>query len=79
MINGAIKLQGNDLRVYEAIAAMQGASSEKLSLILDLGTSTIERCIKTLKDNKLIAHRGSKKTGGYFPYDAAIDGKEPAQ
>ena len=23
--------------------------------------------------------RGSKKTGGYFPYDAAVDGKEPAQ
>ena len=78
-INGAIKLQGCDLRVYEAIVSEIGIGRDKLSAILDLGTTTIDRSIKYLKDNQLIAHRGSKKTGGYFPYDAAIDGKEQAQ
>ena len=65
-INGAIKLTENAQRVQRMIEDNPGVNSVQLAKELKLGTSTIDRAIRLLKDAKMIEHRGSKKTGGFF-------------
>ena len=65
-IKGAIKLTENVQRVQRMIENNPGINSVQLAKELKLGTSTIDRAIRLLKDAKMIEHRGSKKTGGFF-------------
>ena len=75
-INGTI----NFVKVVESvIGSVPGINRESIATKTGKSVETVKRAIAKLTEDKRIAHRGSKKTGGYFPYDAAIDGKESAQ
>ena len=79
-INGTINGTINFGNVVEAvIRRVPGINRESIATKTGKSVETVKRAIAKLIEEKRIAHRGSKKTGGYFPYDAAIDEKEPVQ
>ena len=66
VVNGAIKLSDVQQRIVDAIKVRPGINAGTLATTLDLGTSTIDRGVRYLKDLNLIEFRGSRKTGGYY-------------
>ena len=66
VINGAIKLSDVQQRIVVAIKACPGINAGTLATTLNLGTSTIDRGVRYLKDLNLIEFRGGRKTGGYY-------------
>ena len=65
-IKGAIKLTDTERAVLSHIEHNPGANGLKLASSLGLGTSTVDRTVKVLKEAALIEYRGSRKAGGYF-------------
>ena len=56
--------------INEAIKHEPGINKPRLSELLGKSKATIERAIANLIADGRIEHRGSKKTGGYYPKDA---------
>lgn len=59
--------------VTELLAYIQshpGQRAGEMAAILNLSQRTLERWLKQLKENGLIAFRGAAKTGGYYYMDA---------
>ena len=54
-------------KVLDCIKTYPGISVPRLSASTRIPAKSIERHIAALIDKKLIEHRGSKKTGGYYP------------
>ena len=54
-------------KVLDCIKTYPGISVPRLSKATRIPAKSIERHISALIDKKLIEHRGSKKTGGYYP------------
>ena len=54
-------------KVFDCIKTYPGISVPRLSKATRIPAKSIERHIAALIDKKLIEHRGSKKTGGYYP------------
>ena len=54
-------------KVLDCIKTYPGISVPRLSASTRIPAKSIERHISALIDKKLIEHRGSKKTGGYYP------------
>jgi len=52
--------------VYNTIKNKPGIKANKLSEILNIPYSTMDKNIRILLKNKLIERKGSKKTGGYY-------------
>lgn len=53
--------------LYLAVKKNPGIKAKELSLVLEnRSIKTIERQIKKLSELRLIEHRGSRKTGGYW-------------
>ena len=52
--------------VLEAIKANEGINVPRISEATAIPAKSVERHIAYLIDCKLIEHRGSKKTGGYY-------------
>ena len=53
-------------KVFDCIKTYPGRSVPRISTSTRIPTKSIERHIAALIDKKLIEHRGSKKTGGYY-------------
>ena len=53
-------------KVFDCIKTYPGISAPRLSASTRIPAKSIERHIAALIDKKLIEHRGSKKTGGYY-------------
>ena len=47
------------------VKSRPGINVPEFSKELDIPSKTLERWLKQLKDQKLVEHRGSRKTGGY--------------
>ena len=54
-------------KVFDCIKTYPGLSVPRISASTRIPAKSIERHIAALIDKKLIEHRGSKKTGGYYP------------
>ena len=54
-------------KVFDCIKTYPGLSVPRISASTGIPQKSIERHIAALIDKKLIEHRGSKKTGGYYP------------
>ena len=67
--NGAAKLPDVQQRIVDTIKACPGINAVKLATELDLGTSTIDRGVRYLKNLNLIEFRGSRKTGRMIAND----------
>ena len=90
-INGTIKSESGTINpvddtisdtiklVGDTIIFNPGIKREMISEKTKVPLRTLARALVVLEHRGKIIYRGSKKTGGYFPYDAAIDGKEQAQ
>ena len=90
-INGTIKSESGTINpvddtisdtiklVGDTITSNPGIKREMISEKTKVPLRTLARALVVLEHQGKIIYRGSKKTGGYFPYDATIDGKEPAQ
>lgn len=46
-----------------------GSNTKQISMGLDIPFGTIEKHIRKLLKKGLIEHRGSKRTGGYYPIE----------
>lgn len=68
--SGATNGVATKMRVYSAIVESPGVNGEKLAAILGVGTSTVDRAVKALKDDGKVEYRGSRKTGGYYAVGA---------
>lgn len=68
-INGGINggLNDGQKKTLEYICQHQGYNTKQVSIGLDVPFDTIEKQIRILLKRGLIEHRGSKKTGGYYP------------
>ena len=75
-LNGALNgelneaLKGLSLSVkatYEIIRSNPGIQRKDIIGITKLGSSTIDRHLAVLIERKLVVHKDSKKTGGYYP------------
>ena len=53
-------------KVFDCIKTYPGLSVPRISASTRIPAKSIERYIAALIDKKLIEHRGSKKTGGYY-------------
>ena len=53
-------------KVFDCIKTYPSLSVPRLSKATGIPAKSIERHISALIDKKLIEHRGSKKTGGYY-------------
>ncbi len=53
--------------IKEAIKRSPGINKPKLVKLLGNSKATVERAISELIGSFRIEHRGSKKTGGYYP------------
>lgn len=57
------------------ITERPGINIPDISQRLKIPPKTLERWLKQLKDQRVIEHRGSRRTGGYFPIsDKEVDG-----
>ena len=59
-------------KVFDCIKTYPGLSVPRISASTRIPAKSIERHIAALIDKKLIEHRGSKKTGGYYPLYSII-------
>ena len=66
VVNDGVKISQTQRRVMEAIGSQPGINARKLANLLGLGTSTVDRSVRMLKDLNLIEFSGAPKTGGYF-------------
>ena len=68
-ISGGISggLNDGQKKTLEYICQHQGYNTKQVSIGLDVPFDTIEKQIRILLKRGLIEHRGSKKTGGYYP------------
>lgn len=68
-INGGINggLNDGQKKTLEYICQHEGCNTKQISIGLDVPFDTIEKQIRILLKKGLIEHRGSKKTGGYYP------------
>lgn len=57
--------QGVSQQLYDIVATNPGAKRKELAEKLNVSLPTLDRCLKKLSDK--IEHRGSRKTGGWFP------------
>ena len=58
--------------INEAIKAHPGINRPQLLKIVGKSRATVERALAQLVKSGLVEHRGSKKTGGYFPCEIAF-------
>ena len=65
-VNDGVKISRTQRRVMEAIGSQPGINARRLANLLGLGTSTVDRSVRMLKDLNLIEFSGAPKTGGYF-------------
>ncbi len=54
-------------KVYGYIKANPGVQAKLIIADLRIQRDTLNKVLKTLTDLRLIVHKGSKKTGGYYP------------
>ena len=72
-LNGGIRgglnggLNDGQKKTLEYICQHEGCNTKQISIGLDVPFDTIEKQIRILLKKGLIEHRGSKKTGGYYP------------
>ena len=72
-LNGGIRgglnggLNDGPKKTLEYICQHEGCNTKQISIGLDVPFDTIEKQIRILLKKGLIEHRGSKKTGGYYP------------
>lgn len=68
-LNGGLNGGINDgqKKTLEYICQHEGCNTKQISIGLDVPFDTIEKQIRILLKKGLIEHRGSKKTGGYYP------------
>lgn len=68
-INGGINggLNDGQKKTLDYICQHQGYNTKQVSIGLDVPFDTIEKQIRILLKRGLIEHRGSKKTGEYYP------------
>lgn len=68
-INGGLNggLNDGQKKTLDYICQHQGYNTKQVSIGLDVPFDTIEKQIRILLKRGLIEHRGSKKTGGYYP------------
>ena len=75
-LNGAINGELNEalkglgvsvVATYEIIKSNPGIQRKNIINLAKRGSSTIDRHLAVLIERKLIEHRDSKKTGGYYP------------
>lgn len=64
-LNGG--LNDGQKKTLEYICQHEGCNTKQISIGLDVPFDTIEKQIRILLKKGLIEHRGSKKTGGYYP------------
>ena len=55
------------IATYEIIKGNPGIQRKDIIVLTKRGSSTIDRHLAVLIERKLIEHRDSKKTGGYYP------------
>ena len=65
-VNDGVRISASQIRVAEAIGTNPGINARRIAKRLGMGTSTVDRCVRVLKDLHLIEFRGSPKTGGYY-------------
>ena len=58
--------------INEAIKTHPGINRPRLLKIVGKSRATVERALAALVKSGLVEHRGSKKTGGYFPCEIAF-------
>jgi ATP-dependent DNA helicase RecG len=63
-LNGGIN--GGINRLYDYIEGHPGQRITEMSIELNIPGKTLERWIRSLKEQGKIIFKGSKKTGGYF-------------
>ena len=61
VINGAINLKPNEERIIECVKKNPNITVKELAELLEVGTSTIDRAIKTLKQKGILTRQGSNK------------------
>ncbi len=67
-LNDALKGLSESVKAtYEIIRNNPGIQRKDIILKTNRGSSTIDRHLAILIEKKLIEHRDSKKTGGYYP------------
>ena len=67
-LNDALKGLSESVKAtYEIIRNNPGIQRKVIILKTNRGSSTIDRHLAILIEKKLIEHRDSKKTGGYYP------------
>ena len=67
-LNEALKgLGASVIATYEVIKSNPGIQRKNIISLTKRGSSTIDRHLAVLIERKLIEHRDSKKTGGYYP------------
>ena len=64
-LNGG--LNDSQKKTMEYICQHEGCNTKQISIGLDVPFDTIEKQIRILLKTGIIEHRGSKKTGGYYP------------
>lgn len=78
-LNGGIRgglnggLNDGQKKTLEYICQHEGCNTKQISIGLDVPFDTIEKQIRILLKKGLIEHRGSKKTGGYYPVEGTGD------
>lgn len=78
-LNGGIRgglnggLNDGQKKTLEYIYQHEGCNTKQISIGLDVPFDTIEKQIRILLKKGLIEHRGSKKTGGYYPVEGTGD------
>ena len=67
-LNGALKGLGvSVIATYTIIKSNPGIQRKDIISLTKRSSSTIDRHLAILIERKLIEHRDSKKTGGYYP------------
>jgi len=59
--NGAINLKPNEERIIECVKNNPNITVKELAELLEVGISTRDRAIKTLKQKGILTHQGSNK------------------
>ena len=68
-LNGRLngRLNPTQQKVYDSIAGYPGIKAKDISARHKIQIDTLYKVIRALTEMNLIEHRGSKKTGGYYP------------
>ena len=67
LIHGAASANQEHEAINEAIKDTPGINKPKLIKLFGKSRATVERAIAELVSASRIEHRGSNKTGGYYP------------